>query len=98
MIAAYHRQTGRYDEATRVLTRALNIAVERGLATRMISSSIDLARVHLDAGRYEEARGLLVKALTDESGRRVSGRMRSSAWRTCEWVDSTQPNRSSRSR
>jgi len=72
LIAAYHRQTGRYDEATRVLTRALNIAIERGLATRMISSTIDLARVHLDAGRYEEARGLLVKAVTDESGRESS--------------------------
>jgi tetratricopeptide (TPR) repeat protein len=69
LVAAYYRQTGRYDEAVRILSQAVNTATERNLASRVISSTIDLARVHIEMARYETARELLVKALADESGR-----------------------------
>jgi len=68
VIGEYHRNAGRYADATRELNRSLAIARERELTNRIGSVSIALARSHFEDGGYEAAAKLLTDLVRNGSG------------------------------
>ena len=63
MMAAYHRDGGRYTAADRLLAEALMLSKQSGRPDMTTSLQIDQARVRFDLGDYERARALVVGAL-----------------------------------
>jgi tetratricopeptide (TPR) repeat protein len=63
VFSTHYLHSGRYKDAERELNRALNLASERDLDTRSITTSIRLAQTRLATGNYAAARTLLTEAL-----------------------------------
>ena len=70
--ADYWRYIGRPQDALRELSRARNLAAERGFDGEVAISLIALAQAHADLGEYAVARDHLLAALADASPRERS--------------------------
>ena len=59
VMSTHFRYAGRHKDAERELNKALNLARERDLDSRSMTTFIRLGQARLDAGDYEEARRVL---------------------------------------
>jgi tetratricopeptide (TPR) repeat protein len=69
VMSTHYRYAGRHKDAERELNRALNLARQRDLDSRSLTTFNRLGQARLDAGEYEEARRVLEEPRRGATGR-----------------------------